>query len=202
MKKLLSILALLIAITGCNNHNQDGNSPASKEEMISIKKKKDDSIAKHKLDSIEVEKNKLYEVSGKVLYRKMWCGGVQIRANDNSYKSTPFINKKIVVIHGDINSDTCKRIMELRTDSKGEFEFSAKAGKYGIVIEDWKQVKFVPSVDLNDDVQTMQCLKDEYKKPDLVIQVINKAVSNLSYTVIGYCSGGNPCNPNMGNNRP
>ena len=126
----------------------------------------------------------------------------EIKANDNSYKSTPFINKKIVVIHGDINSDTCKRIMELRTDSKGEFEFSAKAGKYGIVIEDWKQVKFVPSVDLNDDVQTMQCLKDEYKKPDLVIQVINKAVSNLSYTVIGYCSGGNPCNPSMGNNRP
>ena len=202
MKKILCIFTIAVAIIGCNNNNLKDNSSALKEEYVNIEKKKEDSIAKYKLDSIEIEKNTLYQISGTVLYRKMWCGGVQVRPNDNSYKSKPMINKKIVIINGTINSDTCRKLEELRTNSKGEFMFKAKSGQYGIIIEDWKQVKFIPSVYLNDDVQTMACLKKEYKKPDLIIQVIDKPVTKLNYTVIGYCSGGNPCNPNEGNNRP
>ena len=202
MKKSVCIFALVFATIGCNNLNSTDNSSAVKEEQINIDKEKEDSIAKYKLDSIKIKENKLYQVSGKILYRKMWCGGVQIRLGDNSYKAKPFINKKIFIINGNINSDTCKRLNELSTDSKGDFTFNTKPGQYGIIIENWKQVMFKQPVELIDDVQTMVCLKKEYKKPDLVIQVTDKPISNLKYTVIGYCSGGNPCNPNQGNNRP
>ncbi len=195
------LLLFTLIIFGCNQpktNNQD--SPLS--EITYKDKQHSDSIAKHKADSIEANKTPLYQVSGKIWFRQMWCGGVQIRPDDDGYKSKPYRNKKIVVINGNINSDTCKRLQQLQTNNKGEFMFEVKPGLYGIIVEDWKQVKFNVPNNAEDGNYTRNCLRKEYKKPDIIVNITDKAVSNLSYTVIVYCSGGNICNPNMGNNRP
>lgn len=174
---------------GCNNQSVNEN-------------KAEGSNAKLRPDSINIRRNILYQISGTILYRKMWCGGVQIRAYDNSYKSKPFNNKKIQIIRGTVNSDTCTKIKELYTNAKGEFTFELSSGIYGIIVEDWKQVKFNPPSNTEDDRYLKKCLEEKYKQADIIIKLIDAPISKLVYTVIGYCSGGNPCNPNQGNNRP
>jgi hypothetical protein len=200
MKKLFyCIFVVILLATACNYSN---NQATQKQDSIIIEKKKEDSIAKHRADSIELIKATLYQVSGQVLFEQKWCGGVQRSLEDERHKTQYYKNKKLVVIKGKVNSDTCIRVKELMTDTKGEFAFEVKAGTYGIIIEDWKKVKFTRHSDDIGDKQIIACLKEKYKEPDLIVEVIDKPVNKLKYTVIGYCSGGNVCNPNGGNNRP
>jgi len=197
MKKLIGILFITFITSGCSH-----NRTISEQKPADREKNRQDSISKHKADSLEIIKNKTYQVSGIVFYRKMWCGGVQINPKDNSYKSKPFANKKIVVIKGIVNSDTSTRLQELKTNAKGEFTFDAKAGQYGIIIEDWKQVKFNMRDNDPENSEMISCLRKKHKEPDLIVKITDKPVEKLVYTVIGYCNGGNVCNPNGGNNRP
>ena len=200
MNKIFYLIIFSLTIISCNSPvviDKNGNTSINATDL---KKQKEDSISKHKQDSINKIINTLYKVQGKVMHRIMWCGGVQISPSDNSYKSKPFNNKKIFVIEGTVNSDTCKRVKELTTNAKGEFEFEIKSGQYGIIIEDWKQKKLIKPV--GDDEEFKICMRKKYKEPDIKINVKNEPLSNLSYTVIGYCSGGNPCNPNGGTGRP
>jgi len=199
MKKLLCILIVSCAIDGCNNPVDINKNESIKEAQIKYNKQKEDFISKFKLDSIEKKNNTLYPISGKIKYKKMWCGGVQIRAFDHTYDTKPYANKTLLIINGIVNSDTCIRVKELKTNAKGEFDFEIKSGIYGLIVEEWKQGKFKKPAGEYEDIN---CLRKEYKKPDLIIRVKNEPINNLSYTVIGYCNGGNPCNPMAGTGLP
>jgi len=200
IKKLMHLLIIaMLLISACNNPNIQA---IDKADSLKIVKIKEDSIAKHKSDSIELLKSAVYQVSGRVLFEQMWCGGVQLSAEQVAHKTQYYRNKKLIVIKGDVNSDTCRRVKELETDAKGEFAFEVAAGMYGIVIEEWKQVKFNRHSNDIGDKMIIACLREKYKEPDLIIHMVDQPISKLKYTVIGYCSGGNVCNPNGGNNRP
>ncbi|MCX6257878.1 MAG: hypothetical protein NTW49_08295 [Bacteroidia bacterium] len=194
---LLYILIITLLSLGCNNQNINVKQVSTKTDTIDIKNQKTDNFPQSEFDSIDAKTNAMYQISGKILYKKIWCGGVQV--GPEFYKIRPFINKKILIINGSINSDTCRRITELRTNAKGEFNFEVKPGLYGLIAENWKQVKFKQPV---CESWELACLRKAYKKPDILIRVTDKPVSKLSYTVIVYCSGGNPCNPLRGADRP
>jgi hypothetical protein len=185
MKKLLCILIISLASIACNR-------PANKAEAP----------AGLRSGAYKVSRIEQYRISGTVLYQRMWCGGVQIRPGDNSYKLKPYAQRKLLLIKGMVNSDTCIRLKEIITNAKGEFSFEAGPGPYGIVIEDWKQHPFSVPAGSSYDKEIMACMRNHYKTPDLSVQVTNKAVGNLTYTVIGYCSGGNVCQPRVGGGRP
>ena len=194
MKKAIYLIALVIWAIACNNKNND-----VKHDTIHLETKQNKKLIQ---DSIKSHTNKFYQVSGIIMHKKTWCGGVQIKPNDNTYKIKPFNKKKIYVIKGLINSDTCKIVKEIYTNSKGAFSFDIESGDYGIIIEDWKQTKFrLPTYNF-ESMGMIKCLKKEYKKPDIKLKVTNKPISNLSYTIIEYCTGGNVCNPCGGTGRP
>ena len=191
MKTLLYILALVLLTFGCNNKNPNEKPHIALKDTTYLKLQVKDST-----------NDKLYEISGTILYKKTWCGGVQINPHDNTYKLNPYNNKKILLIKGTLNSDTCTIVEELITNAKAEFKFDVKSGDYGIIIEEGKQVKFkLPAYNF-ENIGMIKCLKKEYKKPDLIVKVTDKSIEKLKYTVIGYCSGGNICNPCGGTGRP
>ena len=83
LKKLLYFLIMAFAASACNYQNAADKKIAKEQEIAQIQKRKADSISKVRLDSTNAILNAQYPVSGKVLYRKMWCGGVQIKPGDN-----------------------------------------------------------------------------------------------------------------------
>jgi hypothetical protein len=146
------------------------------------------------LVAVKAQKNEKYQVCGTLFYSPPHCGGAAIRTEDIS-KDQPFAGRKIIIIEGNVNSERCKKVAEIITNEKGEFSIDLPSGKYGLIIEDWKQVKLFKPQEQEDKwtAWDLDCLQKEYAKPDLLIKVSQQQINNLVYTVYGHCSWSFPC---------
>ncbi len=135
------------------------------------------------------KKTKKFPVSGTVTSTINYCGGARPTAEILEQAATPrpIPHKKIYIKQGDVNSFGSKTILQLTTDSNGNFKAKLPAGKY-LVVDSTKNdllyynmlLKTYKSQTTNYEAVDTLCLKEWYMKPNCVFEVTDKEVNNIN----------------------
>lgn len=139
---------------------------------------------------------KKHSISGTAMRAKSYCGGA--RMSEERYaeytKAKAFANKKLFIKKGKYNDFNKKAVVEVVTDSSGNFSLSLPAGIYCIVDEYKKEkanytslLNQYKSETKNYSAISETCLQEWFKTPDLVFEV-KKVTDKITVTFQDKCS--------------
>jgi hypothetical protein len=135
------------------------------------------------------KKTTKYLISGLITSTSSYCGGA--RPSDEMLADIatprPFPSKTIYIKKGEVNSQKKKIVLVLTTDTNGRFQAKLPLGKYLIVDENKKDLKYYNQLLKKYKVETTNfeavdtvCLKKWYSKPDYVLKIDTAGVININ----------------------
>jgi hypothetical protein len=126
-----------------------------------------------------------------------YCGGAEPDPDllKEMGKASAFAGKKIYIKQGEKNSFNSKIVLEAVADKDGKIEFSLPPGKYFIVDELKKDTSYYKTLLKTYKTTTASysaidpiCLKKWYEKPELIIEIKNADVKDLTLNFHQACS--------------
>ena len=141
------------------------------------------------------ERNFAYNVSGKIITNKLYCGGAQPTQAILDALKTPiaFKNKTLYVKYQSDNYSEQEVVSSFTSNNLGEFTLQLKPGKYAVFVEE--QINKQDYKDRENLILDQACSKAWLNKPYYIIDVVNEHINGIEFTFPKRCfiKEDNPC---------
>lgn len=145
--------------------------------------------------SVNIKENK-FSVEITVTQTSAYCGGIRPSPEllNELQNPKPLVRKKLFIKRGDKNLFNSKIVIEACTDSSGKIQLQLLPGKYFIVDELKKDTSYYKTLirkyskaSKNYSAIEKGCLKSWYEQPDMVFEITNSDIKNLSLNFHKLC---------------